>query len=108
SSKQEGITYINTEEYWELIDYHTTDHVYVSLRLSNETTPNVLLDTNATLTIVAWDLTQEKWVDLGGLLDEVQYRITTVFKVDIYGAYTIALKEGDTDDLEIFNAVNPK
>lgn len=108
TSKQDGITYINTEEYWELIDYHTTDHVYVSLRLSYETTPNVLLGTNVTPTIVAWDLDQEKWVDLGGLLDEVQNRITTIFKVDIYGAYTIALKEGDTDGLEIFNAVNPR
>src|SRR5690554_765148 len=108
TSKQHGISYINTEEYWELIDYHTTDHVYVSIRLSNETMPNVLFNTNATLTIVAWDLAQQKWVDLGGVLDEVEEWITTIFKVDIYGVYTIALKEGDTDDLEIFNAVNPK
>lgn len=109
-SKEEGIAFINEEEYWELIDYETSNHVYVELFLSEETTPSVFLDTITQTCIVAWDAQQGKWIHLESLVDISNNSITTIFKVPTYGAYTIALKESKADevDLVFFNAVNPK
>lgn len=110
TSKPDNITHINTAEYWELVDYHTTDHVFISLRLSAETMSNNFLDTDVKPTIVAWDYQRQQWVDLGGVIDEEYEIISTVFKVTLYSAYTFALKEVgfDPEDIEFFNAVNPK
>lgn len=110
TSKQEEIAFINEEEYWELIDYKTSSHVYVELYLSEETTPSIFLDNITQTCIVAWDAEQEEWISLESIVDVSNKAVTTVFKVATYGAYTIALKESETEevDLEFFNAVNPK
>lgn len=110
TSKQEGIAFINEEEYWELIDYKTSNHVYIQLYLSEETTPSIFLDNITQTCIVVWDAEQEEWIHLKSVVDASNNSITTIFKVATYGAYTIALKESEIDevDLEFFNAVNPK
>lgn len=110
ASKQEGIAFINEEEYWELVDYKTSNHVYIQLYLSEETTPSVFLDNLDQACIVAWDAQQEKWILIESLVDTSNNTITSVFKVATYGVYTLALKESETDevDIEFFNAVNPK
>lgn len=107
--KEPGIGQINTTEYWELTDFDIEDNVYISLYLEDRTTGDIFMNPSNEPTIVAWNPNVSKWVDLGGLISEDGNEITTVFKVDLYTAYTLAIKEEieEDEDFEIFNAVNP-
>lgn len=109
NSKEENIDQINTEEYWELNDIVTSNHVYVTLSLDSRTTPAEFRNPNNDPTIVAWNTHTERWEDIGGALDVEGQFITTIFKVDLYGAYTLAAKKEveEEEEFEIFNAVNP-
>lgn len=109
ASKEEVIDKINTEEYWELNDVVTSDHVYVTLSLDERTTPSEFMNPENEPTIVAWNTSTEQWEDIGGTLDLASRTITTIFKVKLYGAYTLAAKKevDEEEEFEIFNAVNP-
>lgn len=109
-SKQKEIALINEEEYWELLDYQTSDHVYIQFYLSEETTPDIFLDNISQISIVAWDTKLAKWISLETIVDSSTKSLTSLFKTTIYGAYTMALKTSELEEesIEIFNAVNPK
>lgn len=112
SSKEIETLEINTTEYWELNDIVTSDHVYVSISLDDRTTGSAFMESQNQPTIVAWNSQNEQWEDLGGVLDNDGKSITTIFKTDVYGAYTLAINKQEEDEeedveFEIFNAVNP-
>lgn len=109
-AKELGIEMISTTEYWELMDYEVVDNVYITLSLDDRTTDPIFRNPENEPTIVAWNREMEQWIDIGGLINSDASEITSIFKVDIYSAYTLATKEEiieEEDDFEIFNAVNP-
>jgi len=108
SRKEEGILKINTQEFWEIYELSISSPIYISLPTTEQDAWKIEQFPNAILTIVAWDSTQQKWKDMGGVLEKNESKITTTFKTSLYGAYTTAIKVASTDELEIYNAINPK
>lgn len=110
NQKEEGVEQISTTEYWELTDYELESHVYISLYFNEDTTESIYQNPNNQPTIVAWNIEQEQWQDIGGQVNDEGTEITSIYKVDLYSAYTLALKEEieeEDEDFEIFNALNP-
>lgn len=108
--KEEGIEQINTSEYWELTDYDITDNVYLTLYLDERTTGEMFMNPSNEPTIVAWNTHTSQWEDIGGILEADGSEITSIFRLNLYSAYTLAIKDEEIeeeDDFEIFNAVNP-
>lgn len=108
-SKELGIQRISTTEYWELMDYELADNVYITLSLDERTTESLFMNPLNEPTIVAWNKELAQWEDIGGQIDSDGTEISTIFKVNIYSAYTLATKEEieEEEEFEIFNAVNP-
>lgn len=112
-AKEEGIARINTSEYWELTDYELQDNVYISLFLEGRTTGEEFMDPANEPILVAWNVNKQQWEDIGSVIEEDGSRITSIFEVELYSAYTLAIKEEieedeeEEDTFEIFNAVNP-
>lgn len=112
SEKADHIVHINENEYWELIDISSDDDVYLSLSLHPDTTPEMFRNPDNNPTIVAWNKETKQWEDIEAALDEEGTSITTVFKLDVYGAYTLAtvneIEEIEDDEFFVYNGVNPK
>ncbi|MDQ6470615.1 gliding motility-associated C-terminal domain-containing protein [Flavobacterium sp. LHD-80] len=108
SSKASNIDLIDNTEYWTFDKINGTD-VLLTLSWDENTTPSLILTQPLELIhIVRWDSTQQQWIDEGGAVDINQKTVTTSVNVSGYGTFTLArIKDNNTGDLIIYNAVSP-
>lgn len=101
--RKTSILKIDNNEYWYLTK---TEGVMLTLSWDDRTTPNELLKDPKSIHIVHWDINEDKWVDMGGLVDEFTKTVTT--RVNGEGIFTLALvdviQEGE---IRVFNAISP-
>lgn len=95
---KEGIVkFIDTNEYWEIIQENGNSNVVVTLTWNNNTTSsNITQATSKTaIHIVRWDTTKGYWVDEGGIVDELTNSVTTISEASGFGVFALALVKED-------------
>ena len=107
--KEVEINIINNTEYWLVDRIEGVSEALLTLSWHEETTPYEIIDTpwNNDIRIVRWDNIQQKWINQGGLVNEVDKTVTAV--VTGYGIFTLAKVnlEFEEEDCVIFNAITP-
>ncbi|MBA4318740.1 MAG: hypothetical protein C0412_10095 [Flavobacterium sp.] len=108
TSKTATITLIDNAEYWTIDKTAGNSNVFLTLSWNAATTPSTIFAAPyEAIHIVRWDDTQKRWVDEGGVADDVNKEVTMVVNPLIqYGVFTLARVKLDTS-LMVYNAVSP-
>lgn len=106
--KDNLITLINTNEYWEFESNQTTVDVALTLTWNSSTTPNELTNTDPdhSLVIVRWDKVDSKWKFYASAVDTQNETVTAA--VEKSGIYTLGkVRIPKVDDVVVYNALSP-
>ncbi len=105
------IALIDNTEYWILNNEQGASNVVLTLSWNTDTTPSEIISGNlSAIHIVRWDADQGFWVDEGGIVDEVNQRVTTISEVSGYGIFTLARVKEELvlpGDIVIYNGITP-
>ncbi len=108
TQKDDQITLINANEYWEFISNQSIVDVALTLTWNSNTTPSELTKTDAdySLVIVRWDDIVSKWKFYSSAVDTQNETVTAA--VDKSGIFTLGkVRIPNVDDVVIYNAVSP-
>jgi gliding motility-associated-like protein len=106
--KDEMITAIDANEYWEFQSNQSTVDVALTLTWNTNTTPSAILneDQDSSLAIASWDDTNSKWKFYSSAVDIQNQTITAA--IDQTGVFTLArIKIPVVDDVVVYNAMSP-
>ena len=107
--KEESITLINPNEYWKVESNQAVIDLALTLKWSNNTTPNELTreDSGYTLAIVNWDEAQAKWVHYTSAVDNQNETVTAA--INKTGIFTLGKVKttAATTDVIVYNAISP-
>lgn len=106
-NKEATIEVIDNAEYWEFIRDAGGGSVLISLTWKDGVSPQELTDNVENLHIVKWDVSQEKWIDEGGVVDVQSETVTTLVPSLPHGIYTLARVLGGNTSLQISNFFSP-
>ncbi|RRJ90634.1 gliding motility-associated C-terminal domain-containing protein [Paenimyroides tangerinum] len=106
------INKINDKEYWIINkEIYSKNSVILTLSWDDQITPKDLLVEDAKyLHVVRWDLSQNLWVDEGGIVDFQNKTVTTPVEVDGFGIFTLATIKPNLlnpGDVVIYDGVTP-
>jgi len=107
--KSDALELIDDKEYWMVKRNSGDEAVSLTLSLDESTTPFEFFGASMTnVHLARWDVDQGKWIDEGGVVDEVNQSITAM-GVDKYGVFTLARVRAKVlvDDKLIYNYVTP-
>jgi len=115
ATNDNGISSINSKEYWEVKRENGQDNITLSLSLDSNTTPSEFLNppTGKEVVIVRWDAASNKWINEKGAVSIAEqkgagYSKLLMAKVSGYGIFTMALATSTVvDDIIVYNAVSP-
>lgn len=110
SSKWNAIEMINDQEYWIFEKVTGIGDAVITLSWDEDTTtPGHIVTNPDDIHIVGWDVTQNLWVDKGGVVDRTNRTVTTPVAVSGSSIFTLArvLDVLPCKDLVIYNAVSP-
>ncbi|WP_159688223.1 gliding motility-associated C-terminal domain-containing protein [Flavobacterium sp. 9R] len=94
---------ISTTEYWEVSSVGGVVPIVLTLSFENATSTDAIVrEPLEALRIVRWDVSTQKWVDEGGIVDKDKLTITTPYEVSGFSIFTI----GRTDDIGIISPCN--
>ncbi|MFH7005732.1 gliding motility-associated C-terminal domain-containing protein [Flavobacterium bizetiae] len=106
--KDDLITLINANEYWEFESNQSTVDVALSLSWNNATTPTELTkeDSDYSLAIVSWDNAESKWKFYTSAVDNQNETVTAA--INKSGIFTLGkVRIATVDDVVVYNAVSP-
>lgn len=106
--KDNLITLINTNEYWEFVSNQSTVDIALTLSWNSNTTPNELTktDSNHSLVIVRWDEVDSKWKFYSSAVETQNETVTAA--VDKSGIFTLGkVRIPQLDDVVVYNALSP-
>ncbi|MEA9414246.1 gliding motility-associated C-terminal domain-containing protein [Flavobacterium sp. PL02] len=106
--KDELITAIDSQEYWEFESNQSTVDVALTLSWNTNTTPSEILneDPDTSLAIASWDDSESKWKFYTSAVNLQNQTVTAA--IDKSGVYTLArVKVPTVDDIVIYNALSP-
>jgi gliding motility-associated-like protein len=92
ANKQENILIIDDAEYWQIDKTSSSSDVFITLTWNPVTTPNAIFASPIDdIHIVRWDVSENKWIDEGGIADALTNEVTTVINPQTeYGIFTLA------------------
>ncbi len=92
ANKQENISIIDDAEYWQIDKTSSSSDVFITLTWNPVTTPNAIFASPIDdIHIVRWDVSENKWIDEGGIADALTNEVTTVINPQTeYGIFTLA------------------
>lgn len=108
TQKDDLITLINANEYWEFESDQSTVDVALSLSWNNATTPTELTkeDSDYSLAIVSWDVAESKWKFFTSAVDNQNETVTAA--INKSGIFTLGkIRIATVDDVVVYNAVSP-
>ena len=108
TQKDDLITLINANEYWEFESNQSTVDVALSLSWNNATTPTELTkeDSDYSLAIVSWDDAESKWKFFTSAVDNQNETVTAA--INKSGIFTLGkVRIATVDDVVVYNAVSP-
>ncbi|MCD0476572.1 gliding motility-associated C-terminal domain-containing protein [Flavobacterium sp. EDS] len=108
AKKDDLITLIDANEYWEFESNQSTVDVALTLSWNSNTTPSELIkiDSDHSLAIVRWDDTESKWKFYSSAVDSQNETVTAA--VNKSGIFTLGkVKTPNVDDVVVYNAVSP-
>lgn len=106
--KEEMITLIDVNEYWEFESSQSTVDVALTLRWDNSTTPKEITEESSdySAAIVRWDDAESKWKLYSSAVDTQNGTVTAA--VDRSGIFTLGkVRSVNADDVVVYNAVSP-
>lgn len=108
TQKDDLITLINANEYWEFESNQSTVDAALSLSWNNSTTPTKLTkeDSDYSLAIVSWDDAESKWKFFTSAVDNQNETVTAA--INKSGIFTLGkVRIATVDDVVVYNAVSP-
>lgn len=106
----QNVLFADNKEYWMVERKNGNEPVLITLSWNEDTTPLEILsgDTN-NIHIIHWDAEKLEWIDLGGLVDNVNSTVTTISKVSDFGVFTLAKVTSNNvnKDIKVYNALTP-
>lgn len=92
ANKDNTITLIDDTEYWAIEKTFGNSNIFLTLTWDVDTTPPAIYAAPIDeIHIVRWDVTQNKWIDEGGVADAINKEVTTVINpLTQYGIFTLA------------------
>lgn len=92
ANKQENISIIDDAEYWQIDKTSSSSDVFITLTWNPVTTPSAIFALPIDdIHIVRWDVSENKWIDEGGVADALTNEVTTVINPQTeYGIFTLA------------------
>ena len=92
SNRDNTITLIDNAEYWRIEKTQSNSDVFLTLTWDVDTTPTAIYANPIDeIHIVRWDVTQNKWIDEGGVADAANNEVTTAINpLTLYGVFTLA------------------
>jgi len=108
ASKDETLTVINDQEYWNIERVAGNSPVSVTLSWDADTTPQSLIATPSDLTIAHWN--GSRWVDqkttASNIVVDAAAKTVTAVTPTEYGIFTLATSN-NSSGIEIFNLITP-
>ena len=105
TNKEGNITLLDRAEFWTVTKENGSSDVMLTLSYSDQTTPVEIYTPEADIRIAYWDDGQKMWVDMGGVVDDVENTVTTPVNINGYGIFTLA-RVADTSELIIYNGIS--
>lgn len=92
ANKAENISIIDNKEYWRIEKTQSSSDVFITLSWDEDTTPSeIFAAPYDDIHIVRWDISQNKWIDEGGIADETTKEVKTIVNPQTeYGVFTLA------------------
>jgi gliding motility-associated-like protein len=92
ANKEATISIIDNKEYWQIDKTLSSSDVFITLTWDEDTTPVEIYNTPFDeIHIVRWDVSENKWIDEGGVADALTKEVKTVINPQTeYGIFTLA------------------
>ena len=103
TDKEEEITLIDTNEFWTITRENGSGHVVLSLSYDAKTTLAEVMENPQEMVVTYWDDAKKEWINLGGVVDEIDRTVTTIADLSSYGIFTLARIE---KPFNIYNGIS--